>query len=107
MNYFINDDHIPNKFPQSSQKKPSLLEKLLFRLSKKWIAGYNIEDALSYALNANEKGLCCIINYLGEELKNQDRIKKTHKKNERKWYGRINLDKTYTNRAIFGYEFLS
>jgi proline dehydrogenase len=77
MNYFINDDNVPNKFPQSSQKEHSLLEKLLFRLSKKWIAGYNIDDALSYALNANEKGLCCIINYLGEELKNQDRIKKT------------------------------
>src|SRR4030095_3450304 len=77
MNYFINDDHLSNKVPQSYQKEPFLLEKLLFRLSKKWIAGYNIDEALRYALNANEKGLRCIINYLGEDLKNQDSIKKT------------------------------
>ncbi len=77
MNYFINDDHLSNKVPQSYQKEPFLLEKLLFKLSKKWIAGYNIDDALRYALNANEKGLRCIINYLGEDLKNQDSIKKT------------------------------
>ncbi len=77
MNYFSNDDHFSNKFPQSYQKEPFLLEKLLFRLAKKWIAGYNIDDALSYALNANEKGFSCIINYLGEDLKNQDTIKKT------------------------------
>src|ERR687897_329266 len=77
MNYFINDDHFSHKFPHSYHKEPFLLEKLLFRLSKKWIAGYNIDDALSYALNANERGLGCIINYLGEDLKNQDSVKKT------------------------------
>lgn len=77
MNYFINDDHFSHKFPHSYHKEPFLLEKLLFRLSKKWIAGYNIDDALSYALNANKRGLGCIINYLGEDLKNQDSVKKT------------------------------
>ena len=77
MNYFINDDHFSHTFPHSYHKEPFLLEKLLFRLSKKWIAGYTIDDALSYALTANERGLGCIINYLGEDLKNQDSIKKT------------------------------
>jgi len=77
MNYFINDDHFSHKFPHSYRKEPFLLEKLLFRLSKKWIAGYTIDDALSYALIANERGLGCIINYLGEDLKNQDSVKKT------------------------------
>ena len=77
MNFFINDDTSYNNFPYSYNKEPLLLEKLLFRLSKKWIAGYNIEDVLNYAMNANERGLKCIINYLGEDLKNKDIVKKT------------------------------
>jgi proline dehydrogenase len=77
MNFFINDDTFHNNFPHSYNKEPLLLEKLLFRLSKKWIAGYNMEDVLNYALNANERGLKCIINYLGEDLKNKDIVNKT------------------------------
>jgi len=77
MNFFIDDDHFSNKFPHSYHKEPFLLEKLLFTLSKKWIAGYNIDTALDYALGANKRGLKCIINYLGEDLKNAEMVKNT------------------------------
>ena len=77
MNFFFKDNYFYNKFSYSYHNEPFLIEKLLFRLSKKWIAGYSIDDALNYALNANERGLKCIINYLGEDLKNAEMVKKT------------------------------
>ena len=77
MNFSIDDDHFFNKYPHSYQREPFLLEKLLFTLSKKWIAGYDIDAALKYALDANKRGLKCIINYLGEDLKNVEMVKNT------------------------------
>ena len=77
MSFFFKDNYFDNKFSYSYHNEPFLLEKLLFRLSKKWIAGYSIDDALNYALDANERGLKCIINYLGEDLKNAEMVKKT------------------------------
>lgn len=77
MNFFTHDDNFYNKFPYSYHKEPFLLEKLLFRLSKKWIAGYSMDDAINYALDAKERGLNTIINYLGEDLKNKEIVKQT------------------------------
>ena len=77
MNFSIDDDPFSNKYPHSYQREPFLLEKLLFTLSKKWIAGYDIDAALKYALDANKRGLKCIINYLGEDLKNVEMVKNT------------------------------
>ena len=77
MNFSIDGDHFSNKYPHSYHREPFLLEKLLFTLSKKWIAGYNIDAALNYALGANKRGLKCIINYLGEDLKNVEMVKNT------------------------------
>ena len=77
MNFSIDDDPFFNKYPHSYQREPFLLEKLLFTLSKKWIAGYDIDAALKYALDANKRGLKCIINYLGEDLKNVEMVKNT------------------------------
>ena len=77
MNFSIDDDHFSNKYPHSYQREPFLLEKLLFPLSKKWIAGYKIDDALNYAIDANKKGLKCIVNYLGEDFKNEEMVKNT------------------------------
>jgi proline dehydrogenase len=77
MNLSNDDDHFSNKYPHSYQREPFLLEKLLFPLSKKWIAGYKIDDALNYAVDANKKGLKCIINYLGEDFKNEEMVKNT------------------------------
>lgn len=63
--------------PYSHDYDPVLLEKLLFRLAKKWIAGYSIEQVLSYAKKANDRGIYCILNYLGEELSEAESVRKT------------------------------
>jgi proline dehydrogenase len=63
--------------PFSHSTPPFLLEKFLFKISKKWIAGRNIDEALSYGFIANEKGLKCIINYLGEDLQDPQIVNKT------------------------------
>lgn len=76
MDYF-NKENLSSNLPHSYHYTPFLLEKLLFKLSQKWIAGYNIEDALSCALKTNERGLKCIINYLGENFKNPEIVKNT------------------------------
>ena len=74
----MRENHVFN-LSQSHNSNSFLFEKLLFKLSKKWIAGYNIDDALNYALNANERGIKSIINYLGEDFKNENYVKKTVK----------------------------
>ena len=45
---------------------PGLTERLLFRVAKRWIAGYNLEDAIKVAHNANTRKLTVILNRLGE-----------------------------------------
>ena len=77
MSFFFKDNYFYNKLSYSYHNEPFLLEKLLFRLAKNWIAGYSIDDALNYALDSNARGLKCIINYLGEDLKNAEMVKKT------------------------------
>jgi proline dehydrogenase len=77
MDYFNKINTFSELLLHSHYNTPFLLEKLLFKLSKKWIAGYNIDDATSYALNANKRGLKCIINYLGEDLKKPEIVKNT------------------------------
>src|SRR6187431_2223546 len=39
---------------------------MLFKLSKRWIAGYSNTDAISEASKSNQKGMSAILNYLGE-----------------------------------------
>jgi proline dehydrogenase len=43
------------------------MERLLFRVAKKWVAGYSTEDAISAALDSNGRGMTAILNFLGEE----------------------------------------
>jgi len=45
---------------------PGLTEKLLYRVAKRWIAGYTLEDAISVAHDANNRKLRVILNRLGE-----------------------------------------
>ena len=54
-----------------------LLERLLFRVAKKWVAGSNAEEALAAARNANEKGMGAILNFLGEETNDSEEIERT------------------------------
>lgn len=44
-----------------------LMERLLFRVAKKWVAGYSIDDAISAAIDANGRGMDAILNFLGED----------------------------------------
>lgn len=44
-----------------------LLERLLFRVAKKWVAGYGTEKAITAALDSNSRGMSAILNFLGEE----------------------------------------
>lgn len=54
-----------------------LIEKVLFRVAKQWIAGDTIDDALSSAKYAYKNGRHAIINKLGEYHKSKSQIKKT------------------------------
>src|SRR2546428_13543381 len=45
---------------------PSITERLLYRVAKRWIAGYNLEDAILDAQHTNEKKMAAIVNRLGE-----------------------------------------
>lgn len=51
----------------SKTNDPAMLERLLFGISKRWIAGYAAKDAISAARKSNELGMSVILNYLGEE----------------------------------------
>ncbi|WP_010191236.1 hypothetical protein [Candidatus Nitrosarchaeum limnium] len=53
-----------------------LMEKILFRFAKQWIAGDTIDDALKSAKDAYKDGRHAIINKLGEYLKPQVPLKK-------------------------------
>jgi len=45
----------------------SLLERLLFRVAKKWVAGFSREQAVSSAIESNRRGMSAILNFLGEQ----------------------------------------
>ncbi len=53
---------------------PGLAERLLYRVAKRWIAGYELEDAIKVAHEANEKKLHVILNRLGEHTPDRGRI---------------------------------
>lgn len=57
--------------------KSSLIEKFLFRIAKQWIAGNTMEEALRYAIDANQKGMNAIINKLGEHVASKSQIEDT------------------------------
>lgn len=44
-----------------------LMERLLFRVAKKWVAGYGIDAAMTAAIDANSRGMDAILNFLGED----------------------------------------
>jgi proline dehydrogenase len=47
---------------------PSLMEQLLFRVAKKWVAGYSADNAIAVALDTNSRhGMSVILNFLGED----------------------------------------
>ncbi|HEY7226541.1 MAG TPA: proline dehydrogenase family protein [Nitrososphaeraceae archaeon] len=54
------------KVSHSHNYDPILLERMLFKVSKRWIAGYSFNDAIIEAKKSNQNGMSAIINYLGE-----------------------------------------
>ena len=54
------------KASRSHNYDPVLLERLLFKVSKRWIAGYSNNDAMIEAKKSNNNGMSAILNYLGE-----------------------------------------
>ena len=55
------------------------MERLLLRLAKKWTAGHDIEAALTEAKACNIKGQKAILNYLGEDYTDEEKISQTIK----------------------------
>jgi len=51
-----------------------LTERLLYRVAKRWIAGYSLEDAIRVAHSANDRQLRAILNRLGEHTPDQKLI---------------------------------
>jgi proline dehydrogenase len=45
----------------------NLMERLLFRVAKRWVAGYNADEAIDVALDTNSHGMSAILNFLGED----------------------------------------
>src|ERR671915_345665 len=46
----------------------SLMERLLFRVAKRWVAGYNTDKAIHAALDTNRHKMSAILNFLGEDI---------------------------------------
>jgi proline dehydrogenase len=62
---------------RSDNNDSGLLERLLFRVAKKWVAGSNAEEALTAARNANARGMGAILNFLGEDTDDTEVIENT------------------------------
>ncbi|HYX72348.1 MAG TPA: proline dehydrogenase family protein [Nitrososphaera sp.] len=54
--------------PSYSQRyNTSLMERLLFRVAKRWVAGYNADEVIDVGLDTNSHGMSAILNFLGED----------------------------------------
>lgn len=62
------------KISHSRDYDPALLEKMLFKISKRWIAGHSNIEAISEARKSNKCGMSAILNYLGEGYTEKSQI---------------------------------
>ena len=46
----------------------SLIERLLYRVAKKWVAGYSASEAIKTAVETNRHRMPAILNFLGEDI---------------------------------------
>ena len=53
---------------------PGLTERLLYRVAKRWIAGYSLDDAIKVAHDSNNRKLRVILNRLGEHTPDEKLI---------------------------------
>src|SRR5919202_1176449 len=70
---------IDNQLGHSHTYNYLLMARLLMRLVKKWAAGQDMQDALIAAKSCNIKGQKAILNYLGEDDTEEERINRTTK----------------------------
>jgi proline dehydrogenase len=54
-----------------------LMERLLFRVAKRWVAGYGIDEAMAAAQDANRRGMSAILNFLGEDTADPKQVDAT------------------------------
>ena len=54
-----------------------LMERLLFRVAKKWVAGYSTGEAIAAALDSNSRGMTAILNFLGEDTTDAKAVDQT------------------------------
>ena len=62
------------KISHSHDYDPALLERMLFKVSKRWIAGYSNIEAINEARKSNKCGMSAILNYLGEGYTEKSQI---------------------------------
>ncbi|HJW20628.1 MAG TPA: proline dehydrogenase family protein [Candidatus Nitrosotalea sp.] len=55
----------------------ALIEKVLFKIAKQWIAGDTMDDALKSARQANAHGMNAILNKLGEHMTSKTQVSQT------------------------------
>jgi proline dehydrogenase len=53
----------------------SIYERVVLKLAKHWVAGSTLDEAISYAINANSLNINAIINYLGEHVTDREEVK--------------------------------
>jgi proline dehydrogenase len=54
-----------------------LMERLLFRVAKKWVAGYDAGEAVAAAIDANSRDMTAILNFLGEDTTDASVVEQT------------------------------
>ena len=55
-------------------KVTRITERLFYRIAKRWIAGYTLQDALNAARDANERKMLALLNRLGEHTPDRSLI---------------------------------
>jgi proline dehydrogenase len=55
----------------------SLMERLLLRVARKWVAGRTADEAIAAARAANGRGMSAILNYLGENSTDEKQVSAT------------------------------
>ncbi len=86
----------------------SLIERLLFRVAKKWVAGYSVEEAMTSAVDANSRNMPAILNFLGEDTKDAKLIEQNINEylvvmdlmQKRKVHGCVSIKPTQLGLAI-------
>ena len=86
----------------------SLMERLLFRVAKKWVAGYSASEAMAAALDTNSRGMSAILNFLGEDTTDAKLVDHTLSEyllvmdlmHTRKVYGCLSIKPTQLGLAI-------